>query len=88
MLTMWPSEIGPLCRGGTGTTEQCSLADFFPSVLSAAIQEGGFWAKSRMAFHYRHTLMLILMVILMMTIIRIMCKMVKQLMMMVMMMIR
>ena len=38
--------------GGGGTTEHCSSADFFLGVLSTAIQEGGFWWKSRMAFHY------------------------------------
>ena len=42
----------PLCMGGGGTTEHCSSADFFLGVLSTAIQEGGFWWKSRMAFHY------------------------------------
>ena len=42
-------------KGAREGAQQSSVLqyDFLPVVLSAgAIQEGGFWAKSRMAFHY------------------------------------
>ena len=50
-----PPQNWPTMQGAREGAQQSSVLqyDFLPVVLSAgAIQEGGFWAKSRMAFHY------------------------------------